>query len=401
MKDPNLTESSWLHLLTFMPANLAETARACGAFVRSREVDSPETLLRLALAYAADGSSLRTVAAWATVSGIAHLSDVALLKRLRKAAPWLGRLLTDLLAEKVVLPTPVSRPLRIRLVDATSVSRPGSKGTDWRIHLGFNLQTLTLDQVELTDVKGGETLKRLHVAPEELWVADRGYAHRAGFVACVRAGGQVVVRLCWQNMPLQHPNGTPFDLLAALRSLPDATAGEFLVQTAPASNPALPAVAGRLIAVRKSPEQAEASRRKARLAAKRKGKTVDPRTLEAAAYIILFTTVPAEWLEATAILELYRFRWQIELAFKRMKSLLALDEMAAKDPELCKTFLLGKLLLFTLTERLRSGAAAFSPWGYGLPTARLPLAGDRARVRHPTADRGSRVDAGAMADVPG
>jgi IS4 transposase len=74
-------------------------------------------------------------------------------------------------------------------------------------------------------------------------------------------------------------------------------------------------------------------------------------------------------------LTLYRFRWQIEMAFKRMKSILALDEMAAKDQRLCRTFLLAKLLAALLVEDLaRHAGAAFSPGGHGLPAPTFSVA---------------------------
>src|SRR5205823_7729746 len=86
--------------------------------------------------------------------------------------------------------------------------------------------------------------------------------------------------------------------------------------------------------------------------------------LEAAEYCFVFTTVAAARLSAEAVLELYRFRWQIELAFKRMKSLLQLDEMAAQDDALCRTFLYVKLLATLLVEELSRQWVDFSPWGY-------------------------------------
>lgn len=369
MHTSTVDDADWPYLLTFLPANLAESARQHRAFLRSRAIDSPQTLLRLILAYAAGAGSLRTVAAWATARELACLSDVALLKRFRRAAAWLGWLVTRLLAEQTTLPAPTARPVRLRLLDATTISRPGSAGTDWRVHLSFDLQSLCVAGVELTDATGGESLTRAALAAGELWIADRGYAHRAGIVAGARAGATVIVRLNLQNVPLVQADGTPFDLLAALRSLPAATVGEFLGSTAPDPKRQLPAVAGRLIALRKSPAQAEAARRRLHREARKDGRTPMAATLEAAGYIILFTTVPATEWDAAAIAALYRFRWQIELAFKRLKGIVELDEMAAKDPDLCKTFLLGKLLLFLLTDRFRSGAAAFSPWGYGCPAA--------------------------------
>jgi hypothetical protein len=38
---------------------------------------------------------------------------------------------------------------------------------------------------------------------------------------------------------------------------------------------------------------------------------------------------------------LYRSRWQIELAFKRMKSLMGLGHLPKKDPVSCRAWLIG------------------------------------------------------------
>ena len=256
--------------------------------------------------------------------------------------------------------------LSVRLIDATTVSRPGSTGTDYRVHLQLDLGTLTMTAVTLTDATGGESLKHCPLAAGEIAVGDRGYAHRQGIAAATATGARVIVRLNWQTVPLQRREGTPFDLLGHLRSLAPGEIGDWEVQTAPAKD-GTPAVAGRLIGVRKSPQAAEASRRKLLAAARKKGKTPDARTLEAADYVFVFTTVSRDQWAAPAVLEVYRFRWQIELAFKRLKGLLALDELAAKDPALCRLFLCIKLLGALLVEQLSHRWVDFSPWGYGAP----------------------------------
>ena len=63
------------------------------------------------------------------------------------------------------------------------------------------------------------------------------------------------------------------------------------------------------------------------------------------------------------------------LAFKRLKSLLHLDALTAKDPELAQAFLFGKLLLFALTERLSRSGGGFFPLGLRSPRR------ERARCR--------------------
>lgn len=160
---------------------LEETARSWGALQRVRAVDKASTLLRLALIYGFCGYSLRQTAAWAEAAQVASLSDVALLKRFCKTPDWLGHLLGSKLAERVV---PLAVPqCRLRLIDATTVSAPGSSGADWRIHLDFDLGAMAISEVQVTPVEGGESLLRYEFDPRELVVADRGYAHRSGLVS--------------------------------------------------------------------------------------------------------------------------------------------------------------------------------------------------------------------------
>jgi len=285
--------------------------------------------------------------------------------------------------------------LRLRLIDASSISGPGSQGTDYRVHLQFDLGTLTTADVILTDASEGESLKRCGLGPGEIAMGDRGYAHRQGIAAVDATGAAVIVRLGGQSVPLQRRDGTAFDLLGTVRALEPGKIGEWAVQTAP-DKEGTPAVPGRLIARRKSAEATEVARRKRRATARKKGRTPDARSLEAAAFIFVFTTATSEALPAPAVLEVYRFRWQIELAFKRLKGVLALDELAAKDPALCRTFLCIKLLGALLVERLSHRWVDFSPWGYGTPATVIADAGLPSGGGDDPAGGGGRPDAGAV-----
>lgn len=361
-------EYQWPYLLSFLPAEeeLERTARETGALKRKRRVRSASTLLRLALAYGFCGLTLRQTAAWAEVTEVASLSDVALLKRLRAASEWLGLLLGLKLAERAPPPLRKGPNPRLRLVDATTISGPGSKKIDWRIHLGYDLASLAIDHAELTDIRGGETLTRFEHRPGEIVVGDRGYATRRGIYAAVSAGADFLVRLNWQNVPLRCRTGEPFNLIGALRGLPEAEAGDFDVLVAASPKDGLPAFPARLAAVRKSEEAAEAARRKALTASSNSGRKVDPRTLETASYIFVLTSLSRDIFSAEDVLELYRFRWQIELAFKRLKSLMHLSHLPTKDPPLARSFLYSKLLAALLLEDFTNEFLSFSPWGFRL-----------------------------------
>ena len=359
-----LVQNQWPYLLSLLPADvdLEESVRRCGALTRRRGVDSAEALLRLVFACALCGMPLRHTAAWARVSGVASVSNVALLKRLRKSADWLGYLLSRKLAERAPPPVLSAGGLRVRLVDATCICHPGATGTNWRVHLGYDLKRGCIDQIELTDATGGQTLTRFSVSAGELLVGDRGYAHRSGLHSVARSGGIFVIRHNWHIIPL----GGDFRLFEWLRGLPDAVAQDAAVEITADRRRKLPALAIRLAALRKSEAAAEQSRRKIMREASKKGKQPDPRTLEAAGYIVLITNDIEGRLNAAELLGLYRFRWQVELAFKRLKGLLHLGDLPTKDPPTARTYLyaklLGALLLDDLTERFLD----FSPWGYRL-----------------------------------
>jgi hypothetical protein len=65
-------------------AALEQSARDTKAFLRARAVATGVDLLRLILTYCLSGRGLRSTAAWATATGLADLSNVALLQRLRR-----------------------------------------------------------------------------------------------------------------------------------------------------------------------------------------------------------------------------------------------------------------------------------------------------------------------------
>ena len=369
-------DDQWPFILTMLPEDLdlEASSREMGALVRRRGITSAEDLLRLAMVYGACGYSLRQTAAWAETARIAKLSDVAVLKRLRKAAPWLGKILMAQLAHRTQTRVRAHSGLRIRLVDASCISKPGSKGTDWRLHLGLDLGTLTVDDIEITDAKGGETLKRFAHQPGELIVGDRGYAHRAGMAAVREAGSDFLVRINWQNVPLSHSNGEAVDFLRVLRGIRDTEILDLPVHVASGSKATDSTYPVRLIATRKSEPAAAEERRRIRRERAKKGRTADARTLEAAGYVLLLTSVRTEVLDAEKLLELYRFRWQIELTFKRFKSLLDLDGLPAKDPALARTFLYMKLLSALILEDFTEKFQDVSPWGYRLPASTEPVA---------------------------
>jgi len=129
-------DESDAEILSRLPAslNLERTAKETKALVRRREITKAIELLRIILAYSICDWSLRTVGAWCVIVGIGNLSDVGVLKRLRKSRLWVGKLVSEVLVVQQ-LAIAERHPVRLRLMDGSSLSQPGSVRTDWRCHL--------------------------------------------------------------------------------------------------------------------------------------------------------------------------------------------------------------------------------------------------------------------------
>ena len=349
--------------------DLEKSARACQAIQRKqRKLGGAESLLRLVLAYGFCGLSTRDVAAWARLEGLAELSDVAVLKCVRRSGDWLGYLLGKVMAERAGFVPCIGPSRRVRLLDATTASAPGSTNADWRIHLGYDLGRGLVDEVHLTSRKVGEHFGCYHLGEGEVVIADRGYATRSGLLTVLEARADFIVRLNWTNVPLYDHEGEPFDFLRALRGLADGQVGDFDVTF---SDTAGKRVGCRLVACRLPEDRAEQARQRTRRA-RRKGK-VQPATLETAGYVFVLTSLERQDVGADDVLAMYRMRWQVELAFKRLKSLVELDALPADHPSTARAFLLAKLLGAMLVEERVAAAVSVSPPS-ALATTFLPTA---------------------------
>ncbi len=362
---PGMRED-WQLLVSFLPKNWRELAAATGALKGLRKNKSAESLLRVLLLHLGCGHSLRETAVRAKQAQLADLSSVALWKRLRKSQDWLQALCVALFRERGVA-LAEQAGFQVRAFDATTVKEPGKSGSLWRIHYSVQLPALACDYFQRTATEGpgtGEALRQFPIGEGDYVLADRGYATAAGIGYVAAEGGRVTVRVNTGVLSFQCEEGAPFDLLGQVATLQTAWAQQaWPVRVVPAQGPP---VSGRVCAIRKSEEAIRMAHEGLRKEAQRKGRQVLPQTLQFARYVIVFTTFPAADFSAAQVLEWYRLRWQVELVFKRFKSLAALGHLPKHDDDSAKAWLYGKLLLALLVEQLIGHASAISPWGYRL-----------------------------------
>lgn len=215
---------------------------------------------------------------------------------------------------------------RLRAVDATTISEPGNTGADWRLHYAINLTNLQCDFFELTDVHGGETWRRVPVETGDVLLGDRICSNPVGVAHVLRAGGDVLVRLNPHTLPLYDSDGGRVNVFRAVRGL---KAGQHLDLPAWVKSASGEAFAGRLVALCRNAAATRREQRRLERKAGKQQKKVSPQRLRLARYLLIWTTLPSAH-PAAEITEFYRWRWQVELGFKRMKSILGLGHLPEK-----------------------------------------------------------------------
>ncbi len=148
----------------------------------------------------------------------------------------------------------------------------------------------------------------------------------------------------WTAFSLIDPDGVDFDLITHLGQLPAGMVPHEVMAQA-RLGPLEPMLPLRLILQRKTPQASEAARRKLLAAASRKQTALDPRSLIAAEFVMLGTSLPPEGYPAEDLLNVYRLRWQIELAFKRLKSLLGIGQITTSTERASRSWLTAHLIM--------------------------------------------------------
>ena len=362
----------WNDFLSLMPKNWLAVSREMEMMKGAKRDKDFVNALRTIMIHLGTGTSLKETAAYAKTAGLCNLSSVSLFNRLVKFGPYFKAMCQEMVLDNHLSTAPV--PERLVLVDATEVKEPGPTGSHYRFHYGFALNDCSCIHMELTAVGGagtGETLARYPVLSGDHFIADRGYSNSRGISHIAAEGGKVLVRLNHKSLPLFTEKGTPFQLQSELKKL--VRPGDFAEWHCKIRKYATDEwISGRLCAIRKDEESTLHAMDTAKEDARRKGKRISEETLHFCQYTILFTTFDEEKYPAEKILEIYRWRWQIELVFKRFKSLLALGCLAKKTDGSAKAWLYGKLMLALLIEKVAFHQRSFSPWR-ALPSDPLEL----------------------------
>jgi len=307
---------------------------------------------------------MRETAARAKLANIANISDVALIGRLKKAKGWLHSLCVALFEDQIV-DFHNKHSFKGRLFDATNVKEPGKTGSLWRIHYSIQVPSLSCDFFKLTTTKGkgtGESFFQYPIKKGDYIIADRGYSTPPGIHHAISKKAYVLVRVNTRALKIHNLQNEQFPLLKSLTKIQKAgyaTSWKVLIPSKGKES-----ISGRICVIRKSNEAIKIAHKKLKRRAQKRGNKLKPETLEYAKYIILFTNYPEKLFSDVRVLDLYRIRWQVELTFKRFKSIAQLGHLPKHNEDSAKAWLYGKLFVALLTEKIIKHANSISPWGY-------------------------------------
>jgi hypothetical protein len=334
-----------------------------GALVRTRVIKTATELLVLILLYVTSGKSVGGTSSILQTSEELSLNKTAVYKRLMQSEAWVKWLVTNISIEAGLIG---SRPewlgsKRVLAVDATKEESVDKEKTTWNLHYMVDLFTLETAELKLTDEKTGEKLSNFdNIGWNDIIMGDRGYGTLKSIEYALSKGADYVFRLKSESFNLYDVNGKQVDMQKKIRRMRESSYKEFNLYYKIGKK--LKPI--RICVYRKDKNDIEKSLRDVTKSNSRAGRgKISEKQKFYAKYVIVATSLGDD---ADKILELYRLRWQIELLFKRLKSIFDLDELKAKKPESVRVWFYCKLLLAAICEAL-DNMGRFSPYSQFMP----------------------------------
>jgi len=344
-------------ILENMPEGWEEQARETGALTRSRKIKNAEDLLKVLLLYLTVGGSLGKTSAMLKLTEEISLNKNATRERIIKSVSWMKWLCENICRNAGLI---VSKPQwledrRIALVDATDEAINGSTNADYRLHYMMDLFTFDTIEMHLTESRTGEKLSNFkQIKKGDIIIADRAYGTIKSIEYAESLNADFILRLKAKSFNLYDENGTRIELESYLCDLEENCTAcvDLFYKT---GNQFIPI---RICAFAKTEQQRQKSLRHTKKSNSKemRGKVSDLQAFYSK-YVVVATSLSHD---SEKIMELYKMRWQIELLFKRFKSIFNFDEMNSRTDSSIRAWFYGKLLVAAICEALVN-QGRFSP----------------------------------------
>ena len=360
--NPSDSDTWNAEVVRLLPTDINLQARSLKAFCRERKIARPTDLLRGLCLWLLNGSvpSFRNGAITSACAGIGDLSIPAWQKRAHQAIPWLAWVARTMLT----IPPSAIHPQgygRVLALDATCLGNTRIHHAFLRLHTAYDLRTGQIDQLHITDERTGEGVAHFTLQEHDIIIADNGYGYRrtVAYVDAQRAF--LVIRVRPTHFPLEYEDGSRMDILAELRKDGPSIrvfAGWTTVKANRSVKSPKTRYAVRMIARKLTDKEAAKARKRICTNSKQDHNQVQPETLEIAGWVVVVTTLPEVDWDAAEVLRLYRARWQIELLFKQMKTILQMRTIPGRTLATKRAACLVALIIWAIQIRQMAGIQA-------------------------------------------
>ena len=345
-------------LMMELPKNYEDECYEQGAITRARGVANPANLMMLAMFHLHNGCSLMEISEVARITKLGNMSDVAFMKRFAKCGDWFSAINTSIISGAL---TDYQKPawlnnLSVVAVDASVVKAIGRNGKTYRLHYAFDIFTMSRIEHKITSSDTGESLCNFTPKPNQLILADRAYANIKSIEICNKAQASYIIRLSKSSFTICDENGQKLNILPLLLEL---NTQECMDINAFATNHKGDKAPIRICAKRKTKEAIVQTQKKLKRRESKKQSKMADETKVFNEYIIVITNLN-KTIPANEILETYRLRWQIEIYFKRLKSILDYSTLPKRRVDSAIAWLNGKMMIALLIEVILA-RVCFSP----------------------------------------
>jgi hypothetical protein len=344
-------------LMKELPNNYEEECFKQGAIIRCRGVSNPSDLMMLAMFHLQNGCSLMEISEIARITKLGKMSDVAFMNRFEKCGKWFISLNEQIASECLIdYPKPAWMSGKTVIAnDASDVTEKGRSGRTYRLHYALDIFKMSSIEHKITTNKTGESLCNFVLKPEHLVISDRGYGNIKGMSHCIKSGAEYIVRIRKNSFTTKNERGEKIDLAAEFSKL---NHGESMEISAFATNTSGEIIPVRICAKKKTPEAIQQTRKKLKQKESKKQCTITDETKLFNEYIVVATNLE-ESISANEVLEAYRLRWQIEIYFKRLKTIMNFGELPKRKHDSIIAWLNGKMMIALLIETIIAKASLF------------------------------------------
>jgi len=345
-------------LLELLPRGYEDACYETKAIERRRNIKSPMDLMKICLIYLSQKCSLLEMSETVYLMGMGKLSDVAFMKRFAHCGEWFRWILERIAPQKIIeykKPKSMEKYTFVAF-DASDITEKGATKRIWRLHYAIDIFTMSSLEYKITDEKTGESLTNFTLKPEYLILGDRAYASKTGIEYCVEQGADFILRIKNKAFKLYNEDRKELILLEKLNEANEEKAIDIDIFMENSRKELVPL---RICALKKTAEEIAKAQKRIHRSNSKKQMELSEETAKTHEYIFVITNLPKD-ICADDVLETYRLRWQIELAFKRLKSIMNLGDLPKRKNDGVIAWLHGKLMVALLLEKLL-GEMDFSP----------------------------------------